>query len=118
MRSHGRVVLGLVVALPMAAYLGGFALSLTGDVPGPQKPIVLEERPGGTVGGDASDKVRESERAESPGRRDREKDRDHRDREKDRDDEDARVVSPAPTRVGGDDVDDIDDDSDDDAGDD
>ncbi len=93
MTTFGRVLIGLALAVPMAAYVVGSLAGSSAEEPRPRDPVQISD-------------VTESP---SPGKRESTPPDDRGDDDGDRDDTDeddngARVVVPQPTRVdGGDD---------------
>ncbi len=103
--SFWKSVVGLAVALPMAAYVAGSLLGAQAGDPSPRETIVIQEAP-------ASTSPRPDVRTpKSPGA-----DADKINREDDVDDNGVQVVTPQPARIDddGEEADDQRDDGDDD----
>lgn len=124
-----RVVLGLLLALPIAVYAAITLSAADPRSPSPVTPVILPS--GDQVGeqgkqgkpterdDDRRDDQRDDQRDRQDDRRDRQDDRrDDRDDADDTDDDEVEVVTPRPTNVDDDDEGDDDREDDDDGGDD
>ena len=120
MTTFGKVLIGLALALPMAAYVVGSLAGSSAEQPRPRDPVQIS---------DVTESPTPGKRESTPPDDQGDDDGDRDDTDDDGDDNGARVVVPQPTRVdGGDDArpegpdddsrggDDTDDDGDDDGG--
>lgn len=115
MSTFFKVALGLLLTLPLGAYIAGTLAASQADMPDQRPAVVISQTTSGTAG--PSETARPSPRPKpSPTASPDDSDDDSRD---DSDDDGVRVVRPTPREVDDDDHrDDADDDSHDDRGDD
>lgn len=120
MSTFFKVALGLLLTLPLGAYIAGTLVASQADMPDQRPAVVISQATSGTAG--PSETARPSARPKpsptaSPDDSDDDS-RDDSDDSDDSDDDDVRVVRPTPREVDDDDHRDDDADDSDDGGDD
>lgn len=117
MSTFFKVALGLLLTLPLGAYIAGTLVASQADMPDQRPAVVISQATSGTAG--PSETARPSARPKpSPTASPDDSDDDSRDDSDDSDDDDVRVVRPTPREVDDDDHRDDDADDSDDGGDD